>query len=271
MLESKFLGGLLPSHPDFEPIIDATRAKYHLAEIYPQDDPIEEIYLDDEIVSLEAFNKDIRNQILGNMETMFPEDFVKKYRSAKQVSGADFQKELEKFPDELRPTMEMLLESTKGSAQTIYQILDAQIDAITKMICSNLLLGDSMEAPEVWFGTVFTTDAEGDTIIIAMINEITNLDLMFRQIRGLHKKTFGKEPTKITEKTASTAYFLQLIRRNKDREFVLDEFIRLNKFSMPKDRNSPRYIEIRNKYWQRLRKRLKKAEAILQTIVREKN
>lgn len=45
MLEAEFLGGLLPSHPDFEPIIQAIRTKYNLPELSPQDDPIEEIFL----------------------------------------------------------------------------------------------------------------------------------------------------------------------------------------------------------------------------------
>ena len=107
MLEAKFLGGLLPSHPNYEPIIQAIRTKYNLPEIYPQDDPIKEISLGDEIVSIDEFSQDIRNQILENMETMFPKDYVKKYKSAKQAITSDYYNELEKFNDELKPVMEM--------------------------------------------------------------------------------------------------------------------------------------------------------------------
>ncbi len=269
MLEAKFLGGLLPSHPDYEPIIQAIRTKYQLSEIYPQDNPIKEIVFGDEIVSMDEFSQDIRNQILENMKTMFPEDYVKKYKSAKQAVEADFQKELEKYPDELKPAMEMFFEYTKQSAQIAYQILDAQIDGIVHLLCSHLLLGDTLDAPEDWFGKVMTMKSGDETIIIAMASEITNLDLMFQQVRDLHKKTFGTRQIKITKKTANTAYYLQLLRRNKDRDFILDEFIRLNKFSLPRDKNSPRYAQTRNKYWERLKKRLKSAKVILESIGRE--
>ena len=107
-------------------------------------------------------------------------------------------------------------------------------------------------------------------MILAMISEITNLDWMFQQIRALHKKTFGARQVKVTEKTASTAYYLQLLKRKKDKDFILDEFIRLNKLSMPKKKDTLRYAQVRNKYWQRLRKRMKKAETILNASVREK-
>ena len=61
MKESQFLGTLLPSHPDFLPIEKAIREKYGLPEISPDDDPITEIYLGDEIVPLKEFHKDIEN------------------------------------------------------------------------------------------------------------------------------------------------------------------------------------------------------------------
>lgn len=266
MLEAKFLGNLLPSHPDFEPIIEAIRAKYGLPELYPQDEPIQEIYLEDEIVTLEQFTQDVKNQILENLETMLDEDFAKQYRSAKLGAEFDYQTELEKFSDDLKPGMRAFFEFTRTSLQTVYKLLDANIDEVVSTICSYLLLGDSMEAPQDWFGKVFTMKSGEDTIIYAAISELTNLDLMFQQVKSLYNKTYKKSQIKITPKTASTAYYLQLARRNKDRDFILDEFIRLNGFDMPKDRNSPQYAEVRKKYWQRLRKRLKKTEAIMSAI-----
>ena len=267
--EAEFLGGLLPSHQDYEPIIAATRLKYGLQEVYPHDEPIKDIFLEDEIVTLDEFTQDIRNQVLENMESMFPEDYVKKYKSAKNVITSDYHNELEKYTDEQKPAMEMFFEYTKQSGQIVYQILDAQIDAVVNMICSNLLLGDAIAAPEDWFGKVMTMESGGETIIIAMASEVTNLDLMFQQMKQLHKKTYHMEKIKITKTTANTAYYLQLMRRNKDRDFILNEFIRLNKFSLPRDKNSPRYAQVKNKYWERLKKRLKSAKIILESIGRE--
>jgi hypothetical protein len=61
MKESQFLGTLLPSHPDFLPIEKAIREKYGLPEFSPDDDPIAEVFLGDEIIPLEEFRKDIEN------------------------------------------------------------------------------------------------------------------------------------------------------------------------------------------------------------------
>ncbi len=61
MKEAKLPGALLPSHPDFTPIIQVVEEKYNLPEINPDDDPIEEIYPGDEIITLEEFRLDIKN------------------------------------------------------------------------------------------------------------------------------------------------------------------------------------------------------------------
>lgn len=52
MQENKLLGTLLPSHPDLIPIIREVRQKYKLPEISLDAEPIEEIYLEDEIIPL---------------------------------------------------------------------------------------------------------------------------------------------------------------------------------------------------------------------------
>lgn len=270
MLEAQFLGNLLPSHPDYEPIIEAIRKKYNLPELYPQDEPIKDIFLGDEIITLAEFTQDVKTHILENMDTLFPEDYVKKYRSSKLGFEFDYQKELGRFSDDLKPAMGAFFDFAISASLTVYKILDANIDEMVVMLSNHLILGDTMEAPQDWFGKVFTMKSGEETIILSVTSEITNLDLMFQQIRSLHKKTYGGRQLKITKKAASTAYYLQLVKRNKDRDFILDEFIRLNGFDLPKNRNSPRYAETRNKYWQRLKKRLKKAEDILNAIVQGK-
>jgi hypothetical protein len=45
MKESQFLGTLLPSHPDLQPIIRQLRQKYNLDEVFPDTgESIKEIY-----------------------------------------------------------------------------------------------------------------------------------------------------------------------------------------------------------------------------------
>jgi hypothetical protein len=45
MKESQFIGTLMPSHPDFQPIIQAIREKYQLPEVDPDGEPIIEILI----------------------------------------------------------------------------------------------------------------------------------------------------------------------------------------------------------------------------------
>lgn len=57
MRETELLGTLLPSSPDFLPILRDLRVKYGLPEIDPEDDPIEEVFLDREPRSLHDFRR----------------------------------------------------------------------------------------------------------------------------------------------------------------------------------------------------------------------
>lgn len=268
--EAKFLGALLPSHPDLLPIIQAIREKYSLPEIFLDDDPIKEIFLGDDPVSFAEFRQDIKDRILEKIEVIFPEDFFKKYQATKKALETDFQAGLAKFPEELKPVMQTFFEQIKDSSQVIFKILDSQIDSITNVLYINLLLGEEAEAPEDWFGKVATMETGGETIIFAMASEVTNLDLLFSQIRELHKKTFGVRPAKLTNVTLGSAYYLQLTKSKKDKDFILDEYIRRNKFSLPKNRDSSRYMEVRRKYAERLKKRLQRTKAVLDVIVRDK-
>lgn len=269
MQENKLLGALLPSHPDLLPIIKAVRAKYNLPELYPDDIPIKEIFLGDEFISFEEFRQDIKKRILENMTGIFPEDFIKQYQTAKKAIEADYQTELSKFSEELKPGMEVFFEYVRSSSQVVYQILDAQVDSIVNMLYINILLGEDTEAPQEWFGKVATMKTGDETIVFAMASELTDLDLLFQQIRELHKKTFGIRRKKITKSAITSAYYLRLTKTEKDKDFIFDEYIRRNKFKLP-DKNSTRYIQVKNMYAQRLKKKLQRTKIILDVIVRDK-
>lgn len=61
--EAKFFGNLFTTHPEIALIIQAIRDKYKLPEISPDDEPIEEIYLEDEIIPLEKFRQEIKDLV----------------------------------------------------------------------------------------------------------------------------------------------------------------------------------------------------------------
>ena len=269
MRVSKFLGALLPTHPDFLPIIQELREKYQLAEISPDDDPIEEVCLGNEIIPLKEFRRDIENLVRENLGFM-PPDTKKLYVSAKILSAMTEFKELEILTAETKIAMEAFIKFIKGMMQPIVQLLDVQIDSVVNMLYIYLLTGETEEAPSDWFGKVVTLPISGEPIIMAMANQVTNLDVLFEQIRKEHKNNFGANRPKITDTVVSTGYYMQLQRAKKPWSYIVEEFIKKEKVSLPRDRNSERYKYIRHKCEQALRKRLQRSEKILDIILVDK-
>lgn len=271
MKEAEFLGALLPSHPDFLPIIEAVKDKYKLPEKYPDDDPIEEIYFEDEIISLEEFRQDIRTRVLENMKTIFPENFVKRYEPTKKLVETKEIPGFDRVPDDLKPTIEVFFTHTKNMAEPIFKVLDAQIDSVTNMIYIYLLTGETEEAPSDWFGKVAITQMFDETIVIALAGELTNIDDLTSQIRQQHKKAFGvKVMKKLTNTIVSTAYYVQLKRSGASWNLIVEEYIRRNKVNMPLRKNSYRYTEIWKRNEAKLKKRMQRTEKILDVILGDK-
>ncbi len=269
MKESKFLGALLPSSPDFAPIIEAVRGKYSLPEVNPEEEPIEEIYLGDKIVSLEEFRQDIENRVREDLAFMPPET-AKMYRLAKSMNEAKEITGLELVPDEMKKAMESFFAYMKGMMKPVYELLDVQVVSVANMIYIYLLTGETEEVPSDWFGKVATLEIMGEPTLLAMATEVTNLEDFIQQIRQEHRKAFGTKRPKITDITVSTAYYLQLKKLKKPWNFIVEEFIRLNKFSMPRNKNSIEYFETWHLYEDRLKKRMKSASNTLDVIIRDK-
>jgi hypothetical protein len=269
MKESKFLGALLPSSPDIAPIIQAVREKYSLPEISPDDDPIEEIYLGDEIVQLKEFRRAIESLVRENLDFM-PPDMKKLYVSAKTLSAITEFKELEILPADAKAAMEAFIKFMKDMMQPVVQLLDVQIDSVVNMIYIYLLTGETEEAPSDWFGKVVTLPLMGEPTIMAIASEVTNLEVFIQQIREAYKKAFGANRPKITDTKVSTAYYLRLKKEKKPWNFIVEEFIRRNKFSMPRDKSSKRYFDTWHLYEDRLKKRMQSANTTLDVIIRDK-
>jgi hypothetical protein len=64
MKEQKLLGALLPSSPDFAPIIESVKEKYNLHEVDPDSEAIKEIYLGDESYHLQNSAKTLKTLLV---------------------------------------------------------------------------------------------------------------------------------------------------------------------------------------------------------------
>jgi hypothetical protein len=270
MKEPKFFGTLLPSHPAFIPIVRSLREKYNLLEINPDDDPIHEIYLGDEIVPLEEFRREIEYRIRENLDFM-PPDFLGLYTNAKKYFGQPFNMNgFESLSDENKNAIQKVFELAQNMMGFYVKIGDAQIKSIADMLYVYLLTGEEEEMPNDWMGKVVTVANNDQTIIMAMANQLSNPDAIVQQFRDAYKKSFGAYRPKITKIVVSTAYYMQLRRMGKPFNFLVEEYIRRNKFSLPRDRASKRYFDIYNKHEKTLRKRIQRTEKILNILVEDK-
>ena len=249
MKESKFLGSLLPSHPDLIPIIDTIREKYRLPEVSPDDEPIREIYLDGNVIPLEEFRQEIETEIRKDL-VFLSSDVAKMYTSSKAfINAPDIQetKDIELLPENWQTPMIQLINGIKGFAKPIVQVFDLQINAVADMLYIFLLTGETQEVPNEWFGKVITITSMDEKIIFAAAGQMSNPDVIVQQFREEYKKTFGAYHPKITKTHTSTAYYLRLQKAGKPWKYIVEEYIRLNKLSLPRDQSSKRYFDTRRR------------------------
>jgi hypothetical protein len=271
MAESKFLATLFPTHPDLLPIVQSLRKKYRIPDVDPDGEPISELYFEDEAVSLKDFHLEIETLIRKNL-SILPPKTVELYNAAKKhfdrpldLSG------FESVSDENKKAISNFMVLAENMMGFYLKLGDSQIKSITHMLYVYMLMGEAEELPKDWLGTVATVrNSDGETIIIAMANQLSNPDVLSQQFRDAYRKSFGAHRPKMTEVVVSTAYYMQLRRMGKPWNFIVEEYIRRNKFSLPRDRASKRYFEIRSKHEQTLRKRIQRAEKILDIITEDK-
>jgi len=273
MKESQFLGTLLPSHPDFLPIEQSIREKYNLPEISPGDEEIGEIFLGEEPISLEEFRKDIEKHIRENL-SFLPPELLKIYQLTKSLSveqiNAQHEEELENLPPDIKVAMEASFKFTQTIANSIIQLIDPMISAISDALYLHLLTGRSQETPDKWIGTVTTVTSMGEPMVIAMAGQMANPETIMKLFREECKKTFGSYHPRVSDKAINAAYYLQLQKSGKPWGFIVEQYMSLNHVHLPQNRTSKRYITIYHREEQKLRKRMQRMEKILDALVEDK-
>lgn len=272
MQETKVLGALLPSHPDLQPIIQELRDKYQLPEISPGDDPIEEIFLDDKQIPLADFRQEIIDLVQEKVDFFDPKSkFRDLYKQGKLYLGEPRKvSAFEKFlPKEIKKLLNVLHEFLQSLFKFMVPLVDKQNENIADIIYIYLLTGETQEAPADWLSKVGVMNIDEEPLVFLMASQFVDPEIMVQQFREQYVKTFGRHKPKVTNTVISTAYFLRLRKLKKPWQFIVEEFIRLNKFSLPRDRSSKRYFETRQKYERMLRKRINRSEKVLDVLARD--
>jgi hypothetical protein len=112
-------------------------------------------------------------------------------------------------------------------------------------------------------------NSSGDAIILAMASQAADPDIVVNEFRAEYKKNFGIYRPKVTKTAVDTAYYLQLKRRRKPWNFIVEEYIRINDYKLP-PKTSKKYLETWRIYERRLKKRIQRTENILEVIIRDK-
>jgi hypothetical protein len=150
MQEPKLLGTILPSSPDFLPIVRQLREKYGLPEIGPDDEPITEIFLDGEPVALEAFQQEIRSLVLG-IPNLLPPDAARILQQVRANAGKALS----------IPWIDLIPEADRRAIWDFYDLVQKMGDfflrtygqfgeGIADMLYEYLLTGGVQEIPNDW-------------------------------------------------------------------------------------------------------------------------
>jgi len=270
MKESKLLGALLPSHPELIPIIRDVREKYKLPEISLDTEPIEEIYFGDEIIPLDKFRDEIAERVRANLDFM-PPDTLKQYNALKKLPELEKMEGLETLPNQYKELIESFLNLTKKNYTPTLQAYESLIDNVINMLYEYILTGEAGEIPLDWSMQVITTkNNNDDTLIYAIASQLADPEEVISKFRHAYNKAFGVYRPRITNKTVSAMYYVQLSRRGKPWKFIVEEYIRLEVTNMPKNTNSQRYRDMRRICEQTLRKRMQRSEHILDILFVDK-
>ena len=269
MKQSQFLGTLMPSHPDFQPIIQEIRAKYQLPEVDPDGEPIKEIYLDDKVIPLDEFLLDLESMVVSKT-SLLPPEFATYYKIGKPGLGKPLDTQGRVLPDDVMEFINAMYRLLQTQMSQLIPFLENHYKAITHMLYVYLLTGESEEVPEDWISQVHVTYMFGHKVIQTVATQVSDPEVIVQQFREAYKKTFGTHKPKVTKTVVSTAYYLQLKRMKKPWDFIVEEYIRRNKFNLPRDKTSKRYFDVRRKYAERLKKQMQRSETVLNVLLRDR-
>jgi len=270
MNEFNLIGTLLPTSPDFFPIVQEFRNKYNLPEVNPDlDDPIEEIYLGNETIPLEKFRQEIQDRLEGDPIFM-PNELGGFYNQAKALYGKPLEiQEFDLLPEEIKSSMVAVNALVQTMMENLLKVGGQYFSSLTRMLYIYILAGETEEIPKHWISAVAPIEIMGEKVVVAFASQAANPDAIVQQFRDTYAKTFGRRQPKITEMMVSTAYYMQLQRAGKKWDYIVAEYIRRNKFRLPRDKNTKRYFDVWTKYSQRLKKRIQRSEKTLSIVLRD--
>ena len=207
MKETEFLGTLMPTHPDLFAIVQEIRRKYNLPEISPDDEPITEIYLGDQIVPLRVFRKEIEMEVQKKVVLLPPtmRDFY--VRAKTLLSQPVKHRKYSYLSKALKSAILDFYEMARKLAVTFTETIDEQFARIADVLYAYILTGESEEIPNDWISKVMTVSQDGNKTVVAVANQPANPEIIIQEFREELRKAFGPHLPKVTKKVVHTAHY----------------------------------------------------------------
>jgi len=260
---AQLLGILLPSHPDFLPILQAVREKYNIPEFSSDADGLDEILLNGLDIDWNAVRHDIKEQILAKPETA-PAGMMNFYQGFKtyQDQPPDFSE------------LDCLAPKTKDAIIQMFTMIFAQLapamiyleqfyDTLTDLLVEYLMTGKTREAPSSWFGGVFmmTAPFSNEKMVLAIASQAVDPKVLAAQFKAEYSKVFGSHRPELKDSDLATAEYLSLKLSGKSLKYIVEEYELRNPDQFPSEKKAHRkavrkHIELMKKRLQRLQNKI---------------
>jgi len=125
---------------------------------------------------------------------------------------------------------------------------------------------DVMKDEKKWVQSGFS-DRWVDTGRLEKDFQMADPEIVVQEFRQEYAKNFGVYHPRLTPLMVNTTYYMRLQRAGKPWNYIVGEFIRLNKFKLPRDQNSEDYKVTWRLYSKRLRKNIERSEKVLSALV----
>lgn len=265
MKETQLLGKLMPGHPDVLPIIENIREKYSIPPVDPEDD-IDEILLTRDDIDWDAVKRDIDAQVKDFQ--FFDENTTTYLEALQKLASTSFDfPELAALPDETREGLKKIFTIMLQPYTVMLTAVEEKVyRPLTDMIYEYLLTGKTRDAPEEWFGKVFTGEILGDKIVIAMAGEGTNPKVIAEQLKSEITKTFGKYKFDVSKAHLATADYLAMKMQGNSLKRLVEKYEERHPSEFPSDKNSKAYKQTKVTHREMMKKRLQRLKDFLKKI-----
>jgi hypothetical protein len=275
MNEAKLYGTLLTSLP----IVKEIQEKYGIDPVSPGDDQLIEILKSDNEIDWQAVRQDVEDW-LRNFPDLLPPDL------AAYKKLLDFKKSLP--PEPIFDESLGITERHRQDVQVLYKgylhaldmlaklatptqvAIDNIYVAITDILMEFLLTGENREFPPDLISSVSIQPYFGETVVMAMANQLTDPDEITMAFRQKLDEAFGADRPKITKGNLDTARYLAMKMQGIKIKDIADEYIQQHRDNFPEDEHSTEYATAKEHLEHRLKTNMLRLEKTINEIFREK-